>query len=41
MYYINPSFSGVYEKILEDIKLQILKDTAATITGTGTDELAE
>jgi hypothetical protein len=41
MYYNNPSFSSVYEKILEDIKLQILKETAATIIGTSTNELAE
>jgi len=41
MHYSNPSFSGVYDKILEDIKLQILKDTLATIIGTSTDELAD
>jgi len=41
MYYNNPSFSSVYEKIFEDIKLQILKDSSATIIGTSTDELAD
>jgi len=38
--YLKPSFSDVYNKILEDIKLQILKETETTIIGTDTDELA-
>ena len=41
MHTIRPSFSDVYDKILEDIRLQILKDTDSTIIGTTTDELAD
>ncbi|MDB5088225.1 MAG: hypothetical protein JWR09_2219 [Mucilaginibacter sp.] len=40
MYLNRPSFSDVYDKILEDIRLQILKETDSTIIGTTTDELA-
>lgn len=40
MHYNNPSFSDVYSNILENIRLEILKDTATTIIGTTTDELA-
>jgi hypothetical protein len=41
MYTIRASFSDAYNKILEDIKLQILKEPDSTIIGTTTEELAD
>ncbi|OIQ64199.1 hypothetical protein GALL_542520 [mine drainage metagenome] len=41
MYTIRASFSDSYNKILEDIRLQILKEPDSTIIGTTTDELAD
>jgi hypothetical protein len=39
--YSKPSFSHVYSQILENVRLEILKEPASTIIGTNTDELAE
>jgi hypothetical protein len=41
MYTIRASFSDSYNKILEDIRLRILKEHDSTIIGTTTDELAD